>query len=835
MKHRLPEFSRRSAIVIVFLAAGCGGLSEREEILFSKGQAAVSAQDWSAAAEHLDAVVTSAPDFIPAYLLRGRALFELQRYENALLDLDRAVSSGELIDEESFAAIQLRGRSYLELGRKILPDSELRSTEGEAETRKRARDLFLKANLSLLEAANKKPEDYEANLWRGFALHRLENYRKALELFTVCERLASHRWEHRFFTALSWEGLYKINKQSLDTYLALAAQGPTEAMAPLYEHIATLAPDVEPETSRQLLKAVESFALKVPNHSESITAYLQRSRAQRDAEMKTLKMRELTEAVAILTEKGRFSEAVERIEAHMKAAGESPEAIKLLKEAQESWSLRLELATESLAANSDRKQLGKAVQDLELARTLTSKVDRLVTLQQKLTQAQISLNRSDASRKIQAAFDLYRNAQYQAVLDQTAATDLDSMDDADRDRYHYLRGASSYALGQWTASVRAFTLLNQRNFEGIDLLHGMALVRSGQEAAGIALLENLPSKSRNDEANGVLGLHFASRGELRKATSFFSTIKSPRPADLEVHLNARRELGKEYYRQGDYARAVEELQVARQIAEAQLHRRAMDIYLYLGNSYFRLEELDRAKKAYEDLTRTDLTRAEREQCRELFLYRAQIHLREKSPDLAYADLAELVKLGGEIPPELTNAYSRLLATYADFFPLDQIQYWNYVSTTKDYNYTLFVKSVKGGDRIVERREAGTTSSETWSRQGIVLTKAVGENIIKLPINSRPGEEAPPFLEYTSRGQACTSEIVAVGQTVETVNGRKFADCLKIRLTRKQESPEGVKYYRHIYYLAPNIGEVKQEIFWDDRKVSEIVLSDFALRSANPGN
>ena len=53
--------------------------------------------------------------------------------------------------------------------------------------------------------------------------------------------------------------------------------------------------------------------------------------------------------------------------------------------------------------------------------------------------------------------------------------------------------------------------------------------------------------------------------------------------------------------------------------------------------------------------------------------------------------------------------------YADFLPLDRIQYWNYTSTAKDYNYTLFVKGEQDGVYRVERREAGSTSEEASGR------------------------------------------------------------------------------------------------------------------------
>jgi len=366
----------------------------------------------------------------------------------------------------------------------------------------------------------------------------------------------------------------------------------------------------------------------------------------------------------------------------------------------------------------------------------------------------------------------------------------------------------------------------------------LALVRSGQETNGITLLENLPPEAMTEEVHRILGQHHAARGNSRIAVRHFSAIKAPSPAEIESHLQSRRKLGLEFYKSGDYPHAIEEFQAARQILEVQLHQKAVDVYLYLGNSYFRLEDFARAKKTYQDLSDTDLTAAEKEQCRELYLHRGEIHLKEKHPDLAYQDFAEFVHLGGEVPAELKDTYGRLVATYADFLPLDKVQYWNYTSTARDYSYALYVKGSENGEYKVERKEAGNTSEETWSRQGIVLTRNVGETVMKLPINLNPAEEALPFLRYTSRGQDWAAEVVAIQQTVETPGGRVFQDCLKVRVRRTQKQPDGsVQSTKNIFYFAPSVGEVKQEVYRDDTKVSEIVLSDFVLKTqqGTPGN
>jgi len=445
---------------------------------------------------------------------------------------------------------------------------------------------------------------------------------------------------------------------------------------------------------------------------------------------------------------------------------------------------------------------------------------------------ELALSRQDTSRRIQQAYDLLKSEKYQEVLQSLANTAVEGLSDHDKDLYYYLRGVASSKLAQWTAAVKAFGGMGQRNFEGLDALHGLALIRSGQEAAGVSMLSNFPAASRGDEVNRVLGHIHAGRGEYEKAAGYLSAIRSPSREDLEAQLTARKALGLEHHRRGEYALAVEELQVARQILEAQLLRKDVDVYLRLGDSYYRQNDLEKAKKTFRDLSETDLTDAERQQARDLFLLRGQISLREKRPDVAYRDFCEFVRLGGQMPPDLAQVQGQLVATYADFLPVDKVQYWNYASTSKDYNFSLVVRGQSRGEYIIERREAGNTSEEIWTREGIYLTRKIGETIIKLPLNLNPAAETLPFVVYTSQGQECTSEIVAVGQTVELPGGRKFTDCLKVRVRRTSSVSEGkVHSTRNVYYFAPNVGEVKQEVYRDDAKVSEIILSDYALKVA----
>src|SRR5688572_5871926 len=730
--------TRAALVVAALLAAGCGGLDEREAESHARSLAALERGDWSIAADLARTVIEGEPDYGPAHLVLGRALFELGKEGEALDAIGRAEEKGGLDPEQRFTAILYRGRCHLELGRKKAPDSEPESEAGQGPERKEARDLFVKANNVLTEASSLRPHDYDANLWRGYAVLRLENYRKAIEILKECAAGKPERWEHRFFMALAWEGLYKVNTQSIDTYLAITAQGPRAEHAPLYDHLTQIILLAGDDARRKMHTAIQAYAKAVPQRSARIEAYLSEAALREASEKRQARLRSTSERVQTLIEKSQFRDVVATIEAFLREEATQPNPSRAVKDAGEGWSLLLEARVESLLGSGEKDKLEMALQCFELARRLTSKVERLVVLQQKINVVELGLARDESSRRIQRTHDLLKAGKHAEVLASLSGMSVEGLTTRDRDLYHYLRGVASYHLGQWAAAARSFAAMTERHFDGIEAFHGISLVRSGQETAGVAMLAGIPADTRGDEVNRLLGIQLFEK-DTGRAVSYLAAIKNPAPTDLELHLKARRRLGKDAYDKGDYPRAVEEFQAARQILEVQLHKRVFDVYLTLGNAYFRMEDFERAKKTYQDIAEADLTQAEREQCRDIYLHRGQIHLREKNPDLAYKDFAEFIRLRGQLPSELTNTYGRLVAMYADFLPLDRIQYWNYTSTAKDYNYTLFVKGEQDGVHRVERREAGSTSEEAWSRQGIHLVKTMGDAFVKLPLNVNPAE------------------------------------------------------------------------------------------------
>jgi hypothetical protein len=831
MRIRKP-FVRAVACFCILWAASCGGLNEREADLFRQAEEAFAQGVWSTALEEASLVTAAKPEFLPARLLKGKALFELGKLAEALAELEALRAIEGAASPTQFPAILYSGRCLIELGRSQLPDVAFHAGGAPVEASRSARDFFVRANAALLDALALEPESYDAALWRGYCVLRLENHRKAADLLAACGALDARRWEHRFFRALALEGLYRTNAESLNTYLDLAASGPRPQVLPVVEHLTLVHSRVTPELGHRIFTLVRDFDRSVPLRSARIRDFLAQVEEQIDREERRVKLASTEKEVRDLLTQKHVRLAMETVRAYLQDEPGSEELAEPLARAKEEWSQLIEAGGEGLVADAGaREELETALAAYELARTLTRQIDRLVVLQQKINAARLALARKESSEKLQGTYEILKAGEHAKVLEALGAMAVDDLSERDRDLYHYLRGVASYRLGHLLTAAKAFGEISRRDFEDLGLLQGLALMGAGQKAAGAQILAGLPPAERDDEVNRVLGRHFLEQGDLQKAVGCLSLLALPTQEDGEIHCRARRELGMEHYRRGEYAKAVTHLEAACQILETQTLPRPPEIYLFLANSYYRLDDLERAKKVYQDLSDSGLTQSERTSCRDLFLFRGQIHLRERQADLAYRDLSEFLRLGGRLSDELRSQYGRLVATYGDFVPLDKVEYWNYVSTGKDYNYTLHVTRKDAGAYRVVRRESGNTvSEEVWQRQGIYLMKEVGEAIFKLPVNLNPGETDLPVIEYESRDLQCLAEIVEIDQTVEIQGKRTFEHCIKVRAQQKSVDSSGdIHRTRHIFYFAPDVGEVMRTVYRDDVKVSEIVLSEFATR------
>ena len=832
--------SRLLIPVALLAVAGCSALGTKEADYFARAQDAFANNNWQLTLDNASAVLESRPDYVPARVLKGKALFQLHRFDDSLDTMEALVEELDPDDspEEAFAAHFFAGRCQVEKGRAILPDAQLSDLSLSSEKRRESRDMFISGNMHFRHGLEIAEDDYDALLWRGYCVFRLENFRKAVDVFKQCERRAPTRWEHKFFVGLALEGLYKTNTQSLTSYMEIVATAPRQEFAPVYEHLTTVYDGVAPELARTILGGLERFAARFPGESPRVEDFLSHVREEvRDKEMAE-KLSSTIQRVQQLLAKERVPQAIGIIENYLAEKPATPALEQPLREAKEEWSLLLEAAGEGLTSSVEPGELETAISAYEWARKLTSKVDRLVVLQQKSNAAQLAHSRKKMSKRIEDTHALLKASKYAEVLAELGETPTDGLSSRDVDMFHYLGGAANYHLGEWQAAADSFRQVSRRDLEDIDLLHGMALVQAGQNSAGVAVLANLPDESRSETVNRLLGQYFAAQKDYPEAAGYFTSVDRPTPEDSAAHFDARREMGMQFYRDGNYAKAAEQLEFSCQLLETQLpQRRIPEVYLHLGNAYYRLDDPERAKKVYLDLSNSGLSALERQRCRDLFLYRGKIFLAQKRPDLAYRDLAEYLSLDGALPTDVASVYGRLVATYGNYMPLDDVAYWNYVSTSMDYNYTLHVRKKQTGAYSIQRREGGNeTSEETWWRQGIYLTKEVGESVFKLPVNLHPAESTVPLIEYVSRGMNCTSEIVEFDQTVEIPSRGVFEHCLKIRTQQRAKAAGGqVRITKHIFYLAPGVGEVKQEIYRDDVKVSEIVLAEFARRDALLGN
>jgi hypothetical protein len=136
---------------------------------------------------------------------------------------------------------------------------------------------------------------------------------------------------------------------------------------------------------------------------------------------------------------------------------------------------------------------------------------------------------------------------------------------------------------------------------------------------------------------------------------------------------------------------------------------------------------------------------------------------------------------------------------------------------------------------VQRRDGTDRSDEIWSRKGIYLSRHFAGGVEKFPINLNPAEEKLPVTIYRSRDQEYQSEVLAINQTVRLPGSRIFRNCLKVRIRPKGQVTGGASSLgERVLYLAPDVGEVKREVYRDGAKFHEVFLSDYALKLAMRG-
>lgn len=820
---------------------GCQSLSDQDQQTFDSALAALEAKNWATAEASLSQFLEANVKFVPAYLARAEARFELRRYPESVEDLDLCLSSGDLSEDESFRALIFKGRCVVEATRQTKSERAGGEDSATISSRRAARTAFIRANAIFAKASEFFPHRYDGLLWRAYCYYRVENYRKAIDLLRLCERAKPKRWEHRFFKALALEGIYTINSESLTTYFEIARVGNDRDYTPVYEHLVSIFPNVGRKSQRIIFQQVEQFSNSVTGAPAHLSEFVKEKRSFVEREEREEKFAAVLEKAQGLAKRSRFQDAAKLVETFISDVGETDSTTQALQEFRERWSMRVETEAVKLGNSERREELEKALEKYRLAQKLTTRIDRLGTLQQRIDALDLVVTRHATSNTLRKAFERLRKGEYETSLKMLRGVSVQSLQGEDKELYFYLTGVANFRLRRWRVAAQSFDEVSQREFQDLDLVHGLALVRSGDENRGVRLLVELPDESRDDEVNRLLGKNFSHQSDLEKAAHYLEKIAKPEQGDYESLAKAYESLGRTAYDNEEYDRAIENFAAARDILEKRLERKAVDVYLRLGNSYFHSEDFDRAKKTYEDLSNTRLTPTEQRRCRELFLYRAQIHLTDRQPDLAYADLAQFVSLGGEIPSgSIHRRYQWLLATYADFAPLDRIHYWTYMDLDTGKTTRLLVKEKTGDEYVVERYEDQTVSSERWSKDAVFLTKRVGQDEWRIPINLEPAKETFPSTAYQREDDGITfeykAEIQSNNETVEVPGKKPILNCLKVRLKRTRIEPgKSPSFLVYILHLAPGIGEVQRQVKLDGVDVSTIVLSSFAYKSDTLGN
>ncbi len=696
------------------------------------------------------------------------------------------------------------------------------------------------ANSVLDDALELEPTRYEGLLWRAYCYLRLQNHRRSLELLRACEKIAPGHWQHRFFKALTIEDLYELNAESLNLYLEITAGGVSSEFAPVYEHLIEIFPKAHQDFQEKIFTRLEAYARSTPDASPEFESLLQETREKVRKKEKAERRRTVLARGAELVDRGQFKEALLALEeVHKSDSGET--IWEAIRDTKEKWSLRLEADAVTLANSEDKAKLQESLKKLQEAQKLTTQVDRIGALQRQINASRLFLTRQASSKELQSCYALLNDGRFEQVLKALGRLPLQSLPTEDKEIYHYLRGVANFRLRRWKTAVLSFEKVTQSPPPDLDLLHGLALVHSGDKKKGVPYLESIPEEKQDDNVHKIMAEHFLQNKEFEKAMIHLEGIQNPLPSHYALRVKVRENLGMKAYRRGDYKEAIRHFVAARNVVDHHLERKALLVYLYLGHSYYRIRDLVRAKETYTDLSNTQLTEVEQRRCRDLYVNRARIHLRDREPESAYRDLARFTRLGGKIRSDsLGRQYAWLLATYADFMPLDRIHHWNYVDTATGKSYRLLVKGRVGDEHVVERHEDQTVSTERWSRDGVFLLKTLGKDVWRIPINLEPAEKSFPQTEYIRKDGNVTysykTEIQSNDETVMLTGEKEVRNCIKVRLWRKRvEVGRNPSFLVYVLYFAPDIGEVKRDVVLNNVKVSEIVLSGFAYKSETLGN
>ena len=531
---------RLIAIAGMATLSACGGLSPRDQEIYGQGMSAIEARNWTDAASLLGEVIKKNPSYSPAFLARGRARFELGHHREALEDVDRAIEAEDLPEGETFEALLLKGRCFVEIGRRqfaLAPDD--RSTDA-VKQRKEARTNFVHANAVLDDALELEPERYEGLLWRAYCYLRLQNHRRALELLRQCEKIDPGHWEHRYFRALTIEDLYELNAESLNLYLEITGGRIRAELSPVYEHLIEIFPKAHEKYQAQILERLEEYAASTVDPSPELVELLRETREKLRQKEIEERRRSVLARASELGDRGEFEEALFVLD-EIRKTDTSEEVLEGIQQIKEKWSLRLEADAITLASSSEKEKLQEALGKFQEAQKLTTEVDRIGALQQRINTTQLTLTRRATSQNLQKCYALLKKGKFKEVLEALRRIPLQTLENEEKDLYHYLRGIANFKLKRWRTAVLSFEKIAQRPSQDLDLLLGLALVYSGDKEKGAAHLQLVPEEKKDDNVHKILAEHFLQKKEFDKAMVHLEGIRKPLPSPLRAARQGPRE------------------------------------------------------------------------------------------------------------------------------------------------------------------------------------------------------------------------------------------------------------------------------------------------------
>ncbi len=825
-------------VITVLLGAGCGGLGQHERDALERGASALDSGRWTRARIAYTDVIDAAPEWGPAYLGRARSLLALRKLGAALSDLELAISRELLEPEELAQAWHLRGRCLVESGRDLLDDRTFRAGGVSDRVRRESRDLFLSANIAFRSSLELHPGDYDASFWRAFSLYRQENHTRALEMVRDCEKLRPGGWRHRLLEAQAWEGVNGLNTQSVAKVLAVAGEHRSAEALPVFHYLVDLCDEVPAATQEEIASAIERYLETSGTADPAIMTFVANSRQKRERDRQAERLAATLEEARRLIAAKDARGALAVLEDYSDQNGPHPEVTALVDQVNETRSRFLESRATAILDGRGPKYVVRAIETLERAASLTRQQSRREALRARIARIQAEARRHRMVAELRAVNDLLRERDWKRLAGLVARIDPRPLAPAEREFLFFVRGAVHHHRGRHADAIAAFRAVPAASrdlYDGLPLWLGLSLLARGDEAGAYPVLSEVAVGERPDDVNRRLARYRASRGEHAEVIACVSAIERPTAADRDLEAHARAAVAAAHFRDRRYAAARSELVQTIAAFGAASQPVPVETIALLATTHVELDEIAAARSVYVRWIEAWKDANRGRDRRELYLSLGRLELEAGRPASAYEAWKSYRDAGGELPQDTAAEFARLFAAFEDFLPLDRVGSWRYTVRGPAGAHTVQVgvePDPQGDDAWrVTWTEGDLREEETWRRDGPWVVRQRGDATFRLPVRAdAKAERDLPIAQYDDRGQPCGSELVAYDQHVRLQDGREFARCLKVR-TQRRVQPEGANARdgKCFVWLAPDVGEVRREIFVDDRLVAAVELESVHFR------